>query len=66
MDYHNSDALRTWWWRHADRILLFFSFYALQLNLIERLQQVAGTVPTGLELHFHATDGPALRPRHNS
>jgi transposase len=34
-------------------------------NDLQRLQQAAQTLLTGLEVHFHATDGPAFRPLHN-
>ena len=34
-------------------------------NDLQRLQQAAQTLLTGLEVHFHATDGPAFRPPHN-
>jgi transposase len=34
-------------------------------NDLERLQQAAQTLLTGLEVHFHAADGPAFRPLHN-
>jgi len=34
-------------------------------NDLERLQQAAQTWLTGLEVHFHASDGPAFRPLHN-
>ena len=34
-------------------------------NDLERLQQAAETLLTGLEVHFHATDGPTFRPPHN-
>ena len=33
-------------------------------NDLERLQQAAETLLTGLAVHFHATDGPAFRPPH--
>ena len=32
---------------------------------LERLQHAAETLLSGLEVHFHATDGPAFRPLHN-
>jgi transposase len=34
-------------------------------NDLQRLQQAAQTLLTGLEVHFHATDGPAFRPLNN-
>ncbi len=34
-------------------------------NDVERLQQATVTLLTGLEVHFHATDGPAFRPVQN-
>lgn len=34
-------------------------------NDLARLQQAAETLLTGLEVHFHATDGPAFRPPNN-
>ncbi|HEX3271829.1 MAG TPA: IS630 family transposase [Ktedonobacterales bacterium] len=34
-------------------------------NDLARLQQAAQTLLTGLEVHFHATDGPAFRPPQN-
>ena len=34
-------------------------------NDLERLQQAAETLLTGLEVHFHATDGSAFRPPQN-
>jgi hypothetical protein len=34
-------------------------------NDLERLQPAAEIVLTGLEVHFHATDGPTFRPPHN-
>jgi DDE superfamily endonuclease len=34
-------------------------------NDLARLQQAAETLLTGLEVHFHTTDGPAFRSPHN-
>jgi DDE superfamily endonuclease len=34
-------------------------------NDLERLRQAAETLLSGLEVHFHAADGPAFRPPHN-
>ena len=33
-------------------------------DVLARLQQAAETLLTGLEVPFHATDGPAFRPLH--
>jgi hypothetical protein len=34
-------------------------------NDLQRLQQAAQTLLSGLEVHFHAADGPAFRPLQN-